>query len=97
MPLGGFLCEYGFDGGWPSIFYVIGSTLLILLEYKQTFISLTLIIKGLIGLVWCLLWFILVSDSPSNHRFINGEEREYILDATAKSVSKNEKYVELLI
>lgn len=25
LPLGGFLCINGFDGGWPSIFYVFGA------------------------------------------------------------------------
>ncbi len=24
LPLGGYLCEHGFDGGWSSIFYVFG-------------------------------------------------------------------------
>ena len=51
--------------------------------------------KGIIGLIWCLLWFILVSDSPTTHRLIGQEEREYISNATSKSVSKGSKYVRL--
>jgi len=26
LPLSGFLCRYGFDDGWASIFYVIGES-----------------------------------------------------------------------
>ena len=26
FPLAGLLCEYGFDGGWPSIFYILGES-----------------------------------------------------------------------
>ena len=25
LPLSGLLCEYGFDGGWPTVYYVFGT------------------------------------------------------------------------
>lgn len=41
MPLSGLLAEYGFDGGWPSIFYIFGligmvwSIAFIILVYEE--------------------------------------------------------------
>lgn len=61
--IGGILCTNGFDGGWPSIFYVF----------------------GLVGLVWCSLWFFLVTDSPAEHKFISKIEKEYLLETTVEA------------
>ena len=37
LPLASFLCVYGFDGGWASIFYVFGKKISIV--YKKKFIE----------------------------------------------------------
>ena len=34
---------------------------------------------GLISIVWCFLWFSLVSDDPVEHNFISEQERTFIL------------------
>ncbi|XP_060084519.1 uncharacterized transporter slc-17.2-like [Ylistrum balloti] len=65
-PLSGMLCKYGFDGGWPSIFYVL----------------------GMVNVLWVMIWCFLASDSPSEHKGITKEERDYIVYALAKSKHK---------
>ncbi|XP_046549676.1 uncharacterized transporter slc-17.2-like [Haliotis rubra] len=54
--LNGFLCRYGFAGGWPSIFYVTGGACLL----------------------WCILWSVVVRDSPRQSRWVSDTERRYI-------------------
>lgn len=36
-------------------------------------------VQGAMTLVWCVLWFILVTDSPRQHKGISEAEKEYIL------------------
>jgi ACS family sodium-dependent inorganic phosphate cotransporter-like MFS transporter 5 len=64
LPLGGYLCENGFDGGWASIFYVI----------------------GIIGLGWCISWWLLVANSPDEHNFISSKEKAYIIKETKEAL-----------
>ncbi|CAD5217471.1 unnamed protein product [Bursaphelenchus okinawaensis] len=42
-------------------------------------------VLGLAGLVWAVLWFYCVADSPKTHRQITDEEREYIVDSLAEN------------
>ncbi|KAH9504374.1 hypothetical protein Btru_063441 [Bulinus truncatus] len=60
--LSGWLCVHGFDGGWPSIFYVTGGGCLI----------------------WVVIWFIVVSDSPEQHPTISKAEKDYIIGTRGK-------------
>lgn len=38
-------------------------------------------VQGAMTLVWCVLWFILVTDSPRQHTTISAAEKEYILSS----------------
>jgi MFS family permease len=69
LPLGGYLCSNGFDGGWPSIFYVFGAA----------------------GILWFLVFMIVVTDSPQNHWFISSEEKEYIITTADQIDTSNRK------
>lgn len=75
LPLGGYLCVSGFDGGWGSIFYIFGAA----------------------GIVWCIAWFILSASSPSEHRFISENEKNYILKATEDIVSNHNEHESLSV
>ncbi|XP_065836114.1 sialin-like [Oscarella lobularis] len=53
---------------------------------------------GGLGLVWCLVWFALVHDSPQSHPRISVKERDYIVSAIEKEqgLSTKERSLPLL-
>lgn len=93
MPLGGFLCINGFDGGWPSIFYVFGKTRkkYIIKIFLMNNKNLSVKRKGALGLVWTVIWFVFASNSPEENRFIGEAEKEYILEETKNTRSSFEE------
>lgn len=69
-----------------------------LLKYAQgltstllTIYSWNITIPGAIALVWCLLWWYLVYDSPVQHPRISDTEKKYILDAIGDKVHQSSK------
>ncbi|KAG9493738.1 sialin isoform X2 [Eleutherodactylus coqui] len=44
---------------------------------------------GALGVLWFILWFFLVSDTPQSHRTISDSEREYILSTLKHELSKD--------
>ena len=36
-------------------------------------------VGGVVGIVWFLIWVVLVTDEPKSHWFISNEERSYVL------------------
>lgn len=53
---------------------------------------------GIIAAVWCLLWIVLVYDSPLKHPRISESEKKYILEALGDKVyqSANDTKVSLV-
>ena len=45
----------------------------------------------MIGLVWSILWVILYTDSPRDHRFISVAEKYFILENTQQQLNDNSK------
>uniref|UniRef100_A0A7E4VPW0 Sialin n=1 Tax=Panagrellus redivivus TaxID=6233 RepID=A0A7E4VPW0_PANRE len=48
-------------------------------------------VLGFVALVWCVLWFWFVSDTPHTHKRIKEHERKYIVDSLGKSHSKEKE------
>lgn len=49
-------------------------------------------VTGLIGVVWSILWFVLIFDSPAKHPRISPEERRLIEDAIGNTSNKGKVY-----
>ncbi|XP_068137593.1 sialin [Hyperolius riggenbachi] len=48
-------------------------------------------IFGTLGVLWFILWYVLVSDNPQTHRTISDTEKEYILSTLKNEVSKGKE------
>lgn len=52
---------------------MLGSLISGLLPWRLTFYSV-----GVVGLLWCVLWCVMVSSDPSRHKLVSREELDYI-------------------
>ena len=79
MAVCGLLAE---NFGWASIFYVSGKSVLIILHqsfYGLLFSSTILhLSSGTFAVLWCIVWFLFVSECPHTDSYISPEELDYI-------------------
>ena len=68
MPLAGILAQYV---SWEAIFYVFGEMIMMVMMMMT-------VLSGLLALVWCLLWWLCVEDSPDQDSAITDQELEYL-------------------
>ena len=47
---------------------------------------------GVVGVVWSIVWFFLVYNSPAEHPRISAEERDYIEKALNKKAKEKVQY-----
>uniref|UniRef100_A0A914X0S2 Major facilitator superfamily (MFS) profile domain-containing protein n=1 Tax=Plectus sambesii TaxID=2011161 RepID=A0A914X0S2_9BILA len=88
-PVGAFLCgTESFFGGWPAIFYVFGKCLL---SHVNRAANITLLFVGTIGVVWCICWLPIVSNSPENNRLISKKELMYLQQELKSQSLQNRK------
>jgi len=71
LPLSGYLAE---TLGWPWIFYVFGE-----ISEMYTFqLKFNIFFPGAIAIIWCMVWLLVVSETPQEDRRITEEELDYI-------------------
>lgn len=46
-------------------------------------------IPGGVALIWCLMWWYIVSDTPEENRWISEEEKMYIAKSVGGTVNKS--------
>lgn len=49
-------------------------------------------VPGALTFVWCIFWWYLVADTPSEHPRISISERKYILDALGDKIKKSKVF-----
>ena len=45
-------------------------------------------IKAILVIVWCLLWFLVITDKPEDFKWITDEEKNYIRKSTSSGKEK---------
>ena len=51
---------------------------------------------GVVGVIWAIMWFFLVYNSPAEHPRISAEERDYIEKALNKKAEEKVPVVNVL-
>lgn len=63
----------------------IGSIVSGYLTWRMTFY-----VTGIIGAIWSIMWFICVTSDPAEHRLVNQQELDYVVDKI-REMSKGRK------
>lgn len=92
LPLASLLCEYGFAGGWPSIFYIFGEFFLVIFfGFSKTVYLVFVHFSGIFTLAWVLLWGCLAYNGPTSHPRITEPEQKYILASLKGQVEEGSR------